>query len=139
MRDLDEDQRHDREEEELPAHRRTVSGGCGKRNRPTGLIGGFPLLNRAAQEDGPSARSELPECPHEGDQKESEKPETENEVAAHRLTGRAASAVSSGRSGLPPLRRGTNQATERREARMYVGLGTILLIVLIIILLIWVF
>jgi hypothetical protein len=29
--------------------------------------------------------------------------------------------------------------TERREARMYVGLGTILLIVLIIILLIWIF
>jgi hypothetical protein len=41
--------------------------------------------------------------------------------------------------GLPPLSPGTNQATERREARMYVGLGTILLIVLIIILLIWVF
>jgi hypothetical protein len=40
---------------------------------------------------------------------------------------------------LPRLRLGTRQATERREARMYVGLGTILLIVLIIILLIWVF
>jgi hypothetical protein len=40
---------------------------------------------------------------------------------------------------LPPLRPGTNQGDERREARMYVGFGTILLIVLIIILLIWVF
>jgi hypothetical protein len=35
--------------------------------------------------------------------------------------------------------KGTIRATERREARMYIGLGTVLLIVLIIILLIWVF
>jgi hypothetical protein len=36
--------------------------------------------------------------------------------------------------------RGKNLVTtERREARMYIGLGTILLIVLILILLIWVF
>jgi hypothetical protein len=34
---------------------------------------------------------------------------------------------------------GTIRATERREARMYIGLGTVLLIVLIIILVLWVF
>jgi flagellar biogenesis protein FliO len=33
---------------------------------------------------------------------------------------------------------GENQATERRE-HMYIGLGTVLLIILIIILLIWIF
>ena len=40
---------------------------------------------------------------------------------------------------MSPFSRGTNRVTERREGRMYVGLGTILLIVLIIILLIWIF
>jgi hypothetical protein len=35
--------------------------------------------------------------------------------------------------------KGTITVTERREARMYVGLGTVLLIVLIIILVLWVF
>jgi hypothetical protein len=41
---------------------------------------------------------------------------------------------------LQPDRRGTIvRTTERREARMYIGLGTVLLIVLILILLIWVF
>jgi hypothetical protein len=43
------------------------------------------------------------------------------------------------RTGFAAPAQGNNQATERREARMYVGLGTILLIVLIIILLIWIF
>jgi hypothetical protein len=97
-------------------------------------------LNGAAQEHGPSACSELHECPDERDQDEGEKPEAENEVAAHRLTGRATSEVSSQALGVcrPPAGE-RDQATERREARMYVGLGTILLIVLIIILLIWIF
>jgi hypothetical protein len=97
------------------------------------------LLNRAAQEHGPSAGSELRERPDERYQDESEKPEAENEFAAHRLTGRGASSVSSSRSGFAAIPPGNKSGDRKEEARMYVGLGTILLIVLIIILLIWIF
>ena len=132
VHDLDQDQRHDREEEELPAHRPTVSGGRGKRTRPIGL-------NGPAEKHRPPARGELRDGSHQRHQKEREKAEAKNEFAAHCLTGRTACAVSSRGCGLSPLEEGKSQATERREARMYVGLGTILLIVLIIILLIWIF
>jgi hypothetical protein len=97
------------------------------------------LLNRAAQEHGPSAGSELRECPDDRDKDEGEKPEAEDEVAAHRLQdGPQPRFLPCARVCRPSAREGI-RATERREARMYVGLGTILLIVLIVILLIWVF
>jgi hypothetical protein len=63
VRDLNEDQRHDREEENLPAHRPTVSAGRGERNRPIGL-------NRAAEEHGPPACGELRERSDERDEDE---------------------------------------------------------------------
>jgi hypothetical protein len=139
VRDLDQDQRHDREEEELPAHRRTVSGTHRKRNRPTGLVVRPNLLDGAAEEHRPPARSELRECADEREEDDGEKSEAENEFAGHCPTGRGQGTVSSELSGFAAPRRGKNEVTERREARMYVGLGTILLIVLIIILLIWIF
>jgi hypothetical protein len=97
------------------------------------------LLDRAAQEHGPSADSELRECPDERDQDEGEKPEAENEVAAHRLQDGPRPWFLPCARVCRPSAREQISATERREARMYVGFGTILLIVLIIILLIWVF
>lgn len=129
--DLDEDQRHDREEEDLPAHRRTVSAPGWKRNRPIGL-------KRPAQEHRPSARDELRERSDERNEDEGENPEAKNEFAAHghRTRGRPFFFQPCGFAAHPP----GNKSGDRKEgARMYVGLGTILLIVLIIILLIWIF
>ena len=80
MRQLDEDQRDDREEEEIAAHAPTVSARRMLRNRPSGLK----------------------------------------------------------KRRLWPFPDGDQGGNERREA-MYIGLGTVLLIILIIILLIWIF
>jgi hypothetical protein len=130
VRDLDQDQRDNREEEEVSAHHPTVSGGRPKRNRPIGL-------NRAAEQHGSATRQELGERTEKRHQKEGDEPQSKHERAGHcQQDGVEA-------SFLPVLRpRGggtTSGTTERREARMYIGLGTVLLIVLILILLNWVF
>jgi hypothetical protein len=130
VRDLDEDQRHDREEEEISAHHPTVSAGWPERNRPIGL-------NGAAEQHGSATREQLCERAEEGHQKKRDEPQSKHEFAGHCPQDAASARFL---PGLQPDLRGTIvRTTERREARMYIGLGTVLLIVLILILLIWVF
>ena len=103
VRDLDQDQRHDREEEELPGHRRTVSGTHRKRNRPTGLVVRPNLLDGAAEEHRPPARSELRECADEREEDDGEKSEAENEFAGHRPQDGVRARFLPSCPGLPPL------------------------------------
>ena len=77
MSDLDEDQRDDREEQELTGHTRTVSMKRRERNRPNGL-------NRAAaEEERPAAGCEFGERSCERHEDDCDEHQAKEETAAH--------------------------------------------------------